>query len=131
MEQGNSLVAERVLNVKYPYTRSYRDRHGKLRVEYRRNGRTIPIHAEPGTAEFQAAYDNARAVFEDLGMIGSSPRAPSAPATGSLRWLCIEYFRSAEFEQLAPSTQRARRQVLEGMLKEPIQGRFFCSQIFR
>jgi integrase len=33
----------------------------------------------------------------------------------------VDYFKSAEFEQLAPSTQRARRLVLEGMLKEPIR----------
>ena len=47
------------MNFRYPYTRSYRDRHGKLRIEYRRNGKTKPLRGTPGTAEFQAAYDAA------------------------------------------------------------------------
>ena len=103
------------MNVKYPYTRSYRDRHGKPRIEYRRGGRTIPLRATPGTAEFQAAYDAAKELFESK----ETSAAPAEAHSGSLRWLCIEYFKSAEFEQLAPSTQRARRLVFEGMLQEP------------
>jgi len=35
-------------------------------------------------------------------------------------WLCVEYYKSAEFQQLAPNTQRARRLVFEGILHEPI-----------
>ena len=116
-----SEVGSSVVNVKYPYTRSYRDRHGKLRVEYRRNGRTIPIQAAPGTAQFQSAYDTARALFESGDKCASSPIVSSQVRHNTLRWLCIEYFESAEFEQLAPSTQRARRQVLEGILHEPIR----------
>lgn len=105
--------------VKYPYTRTYRDRHGKMRIEYRRNGRVIPLKATPGTADFQAAYDAAAALFEPE----TSMPAPttSAPKGGTLRWLSVEYFKSAEFEQLAPSTQQARRLVIEGMLQEPIR----------
>lgn len=106
------------MKVKFPYTRSYRDRHGKLRVEYRRNAVTIPLRDAPGTTEFQAEYDKAKASFES-GENFADPPPSSKPSVGGLRWLCIEYFRSAEFEQLAPSTQRARRQVLEGMLQEP------------
>jgi integrase len=101
--------------VKYPYTRSYRDRHGKLRIEYRRGGRTIPLRATPGTAEFQAAYDAAKVLFAGAEISA----APAQPHSGTLRWLSVEYFKSAEFEQLAPSTQRARRLVFEGMLQEP------------
>ena len=111
------------MKVTYPYTRSYRDRHGKVRVEYRRGGRTIPLRAVPGTTEFQAAYDAAKALFETgedpVRAAGTSGKIPS----GTLRWLCVEYFKSAEFEQLAPSTQRARRLVFEGMLQEPINPR--------
>ena len=32
--------------------------------------------------------------------------------------MCVEYYNSAEFHQLAPNTQRARR--LKGILREPI-----------
>ena len=106
------------MKVAFPYTRSYRDRHGKLRIEYRRGGRTILIRAMPGSAEFQAAYDVAKARFE--GGVQSTDLLPTFPKTqaGTLRWLCIEYFKSAEFEQLAISTQRTRRRELESILQE-------------
>ena len=45
------------VQVKFRYTRSYRDRHGKMRIEYRRRGKTIPLRGMPGTAEFQNTYD--------------------------------------------------------------------------
>ena len=88
------------MDVKYRYTRSYRDRHGKRRIEYRRHGRTIPLHGEPGTAAFQAAYDAAAARFAE-------PQTPALPRTQpyTLRWLAHEYLRSAEFDQLTPATQ--------------------------
>ena len=102
--------------VKFPYTRSYRDRHGKIRIEYRRSGRTIALHGTPGTLAFQTSYDGARAIFEG-DRSGESLRKPT---TGTLRWLCVEYYKSAEFQQLAPNTQRARRLVFEGILQERI-----------
>ena len=111
------------MKVRFPYTRSYRDRHGKLRVEYRRSGRTMPLRAVPGTTEFQAAYDAAKALFEVAERPARTPDVAGKFQAGSLRWLCVEYFKSAEFGQLAPSTQRARRLVFEGMLLEPINPR--------
>lgn len=102
------------MKVEYPYLRSYRDRHGKLRVEYRRGGRVIPIRAMLGSLEFQVAYDDAKAQFDQP----QQPTIERSPKIGTLRWLCVEFFGSAEFEQLAPSTQRARRQVLESILTE-------------
>lgn len=114
--QSNALSC--LMDVTYPYTRKYRDRHGKLRIEYRRAGRTIAIKAAPGTAEFQVAYESAKALFERGGPARDEEAVANA-SPNTLRWLCVEYFRSAEFEQLAPSTQRARRQVLEAMLREP------------
>jgi len=90
----------------------------KLRIEYRRNGKTILLRGVPGTLEFQSAYDEAKEKFtETLGPVPENSR--SRPST--LRWLCDEYFKSAEFEQLAPNTQRARRLVFESMLKEPVR----------
>lgn len=105
------------MNVKYAYTRSYYDRHGKLRIEYRRSGRTMPLRGMPGTVEFQAAYDSARLAFEGE-RTADDTSSLARPSAGSLRWLCIEYFKSAEFEQLAQSTQRSRRQALESILDE-------------
>ena len=104
------------MQVRFRYTRSYRDRHGKLRIEYRRGRKVMPLRGIPGTAEFQSSYDAARVVFET----GDVAPKPYAVGTGSLRWLCVEYFKSAEFEQLSPSTQRARRLVFESMIRERI-----------
>jgi integrase len=110
-----------MMKVRYPYTRQYRDRHGKMRVEYRRNGRTIPLPSNVGTAEFQAAYDTAKALIEG----GQQPTGAAVPPgqlrAGTLRWLCVEYFKSAEFGQLGRVTQEERRRLLEHALREPAQ----------
>jgi hypothetical protein len=94
------------------------DRHGKWRIEYRRAGKTIALRGAPGTSEFQASYDAARAIFE--GEASGQP-ATRKVLTGTLRWLCVEYYKSAEFHQLTPNTQRARRLVIEGILRETDQ----------
>src|SRR5262249_50085438 len=120
MEQGRRLMPEATtVQVKFPYTRSHRDRHGKLRVEYRRQGKIIPLRAQAGTAEFQAEYDRAQVSFEQQ-ETEKDQRLPRKPKAGTFRWLCVEYFRSVDFEQLAASTQRTRKQMLEAMLDEPI-----------
>ena len=50
----------------------------------------------------------------------SAVTSPTAPAAeGTWRWLCIHYFRSLEFQQLDPDTQRARRRILESTCLEP------------
>jgi len=107
------------MQVRFPYVRSYRDRHGKLRVEYRRNGRIIPLRAAPGTAEFQAACDEAKQLFEPDYKVAEGGVAASAPLVqGTYRWLCAQYFGSTDFKQLDPDTQRARRLILEGTCRE-------------
>jgi integrase len=103
------------MHFRYPYTRSYRDRHGKLRIEYRRNGKTVPLPSTPGTAEFQTAYD--AACVRDQPGVATSPK--SRPVSGTWRWLCIQYFGSLDFNQLDPDTQRVRRRILENTCLEP------------
>ena len=105
------------MQFRYKYTRSYRDRHGKLRIEYRRNGRTIPLPCTPGTAEFQAAYDAAHTSVEMSRP--ATTTVSSVPAQGSWRWLCTEYFKSSDFIDLDQNTQRVRRLVLESICREP------------
>lgn len=43
----------------YPNTGRYRDRHGRERWRYRRNGKTIQLPHVPGHPEFEAAYEAA------------------------------------------------------------------------
>src|SRR6186997_2062942 len=97
----------------YPYTRRYNDR-GKIRIEYRRYGRNIALTGEPGTMEFQRSYEAAKEHLEGATIVSRDGVArPDVVEKGTLRWLCIEWFKSPEFGQFAPPTQHARRSILE------------------
>jgi hypothetical protein len=94
----------------HKYTHCYRDRHGRVRWYYRRHGRQRPIPFEPGTAEFQRAYDTLNGWSEAA--ITASDRLENAH-NGTWRWLCCRYFTSMEFGELDAGTQRVRRRMLE------------------
>jgi site-specific recombinase XerD len=107
------------VSVDFPYVHRDKDRHGNARLYYRRRmgEPKIRLRHRPGTSEFAAEYAAAVARCE-----GSLPTdaAISKPKPGTLRWLCISYFKSAEFVRLDQSTQRARRRILESCLDEAI-----------
>jgi integrase len=107
------------MNVNFRYVQEYVDDHGTRYIYYRRGGgRKVRIRATPGTAEFQAAYDEARCIAE-ANVDGSPPKSDGKPKAGTYRWLCTEYFKSLEFRNLNPDTQRVRRNVLEATWREP------------
>jgi integrase len=94
---------------------------GRLYVRVKRDGRSrkIRIRETPGTPEFFAACKAA------LDTLNSAPPRKAAsrregPQVGSLGWLALEYFRSAEFRVLDGKSQRARRGVIESCLREPL-----------
>jgi len=105
------------VTAKFPYTRSYKDRHGKWRIEYRRAGKTVALRGTPGTAEFQAEYEQARDLVECVRPIAKQ----TGVKDGTLRWLCVQWYESAEHGQLAQSTQRDRRRILDTILLEPLR----------
>src|ERR1700731_3231517 len=77
------------------------DRHGNVRVYFRRPGfAKIRLNGLPGSEEFQAAYARALAIIAER---------------GSMTWLCQGYYKSADFRRLDPRTQRVRRLILEGL----------------
>jgi len=85
------------------------DRHGNVRLYFRRNGKKIRLPSPIGSPEFLAAYKTAFA--------GES-KAKSAPKVGqvipgSVRFLCAEYYKSAMFRELDPRTQKVRRGILD------------------
>lgn len=45
----------------YPYASQYRDRHGKTRWRFRKGKLTVGLRGEPGSPEFDAAYQAAAA----------------------------------------------------------------------
>src|SRR6516225_5372888 len=101
----------------YPYTHRYRDRHGRLRYYYRRHGKQTPIPHEPGTAEFQKAYD---ALNNPPGAEAPSKTLLPTTRVATWRWLCTRYFsESLDFGELDPETQRVRRRILEATCLEP------------
>jgi integrase len=46
--------------------------------------------------------------------------AVTTPKRNTLRWLCVEFFTSADFKRLDPRSQYTRRRILEHMFDEPI-----------
>jgi integrase len=97
----------------YRYVHRYRDRHGHLRYYYRRHGKQIPIPHEPGTMEFQLAYDAL------ANPVGVAPPTSPAMRQGTWRWLCAQYYGSLDYSELDPETQRVRRRILESTCQEP------------
>jgi hypothetical protein len=85
------------------------DRHGKVRIYFRRKGRPkIVLQETPGTAAFEAEYQRA---FHGFSQPRSPIRLPAAKRTTS--WLCEQYYASAKFQSLAESTRKVRRGILE------------------
>lgn len=95
------------------------DRHGNVRLYYRRHGRKIRLRGPAGSPEFLADYREAAA--------GLSERKDKSLEVGkviprSVRWLCVQYFKSAMFKELDPRTQKVRRAILERFCKHKNDG---------
>ena len=94
----------------FPYVHSITDRHGTRRHYFRRRGfETVTLRGPWGSADFLDDYRRALAgdTVHKL-EIGTSRTAP-----GSVAQAIALYFRSVAFGNLAPSTKRARRRILE------------------
>jgi integrase len=91
------------------YIHTYRDRHGKPRRYVRRPGsRRVALPGLPGSPEFMQAYQDA--------MSGPVVR-PRAPKAGTLAALAADFFGSAEFANLKPSSQATYRLALGPILE--------------
>ena len=90
------------------YVHRFRDRHGKLRHYFRRNGVRVQLPGEPGSAEFMAAYQAALAGQPQRPPIGAARVQP-----GTVAAVVTAYFGSHDFNTLARSTQTTYRGILE------------------
>lgn len=121
------LRGVQMITINFEYVHRDVDRHGNVRLYFRRRKgeRKIRIRAAPGTPAFQSEYDAAK-ILADTGVLAlaAEDRTSFARAThpqpGTYRWLCVQYFCSAEFRRLDARTQRTRRGVLEWTFEEPI-----------
>jgi integrase len=81
-----------------------RDRHGKTRIRFRTRGFSCYLPLGEG---FQRAY---------AAVIAGKPRAEigsTRTIAGTVNALIISYYASSAFQDLRPSTQRLRRNILE------------------
>ena len=85
------------------------DRHGNVRIYYRRQGRKVRLPGPIGSPEFLSAYKQATSNNPPT----KTPKQVGHVIPGSIKALCVEYYKSAMFYELAPSTQKVRRGILE------------------
>lgn len=106
-----------MVSVKYPYLYEDVDRHGNVRLYFWRGKgrRKTRIRERLNTPAFHAAYQAAVAASERAVVDSGSETKPL-----SYRWLCEQFFASAQFRSLDSRTQRVRRQLLEHTWEEPI-----------
>jgi enterobacteria phage integrase len=84
-----------------PFVECWRDRHGKLRVYFRKGrGRRIPLPATIGSDEFNSTY---RAALAGQLALGREKHATPAPMT--IAALILSYMRSAAYLSLRETTK--------------------------
>jgi integrase len=97
------------------------DRHGNVRIYFRRKGQPkIRLTEMLGTPAFDAEYQ--RAFSGELKSPSASRHIAAMPQT--MRWLCEQYYASAMFQSLAPSTRKVRRGILEEICQRSGNFRF-------
>lgn len=94
------------------YVTSFKDRHGKERLRFRRKGSTSYYFREPfGTEAFRVEYR--------MCLDGSSePVGADRVAPGSINDLLGRYYRGQEYTAGSPATKRKNRGLLEGFRAE-------------
>jgi integrase len=104
MGRGSGGLTGLRMRVELKHIRHERD--GRIYV--RLHGRSIRLREPPGTEAFLEEYRRAIRL-----LAGPHPAAGHKAVQGSLSWLCRQYFASAEFKELAFSSQAVRRRTLE------------------
>jgi hypothetical protein len=107
----------------YKFIHVDRDRHGNRRIYFRR-GRELRIRLRetPGTVAFEEEYQRA---FGSQPPVAAAKWVPAAP--GTMRWLCEQYYASAVFQTLGPTTRQVRRGILEGICHQSVDGQLVGS----
>lgn len=110
-----------MIRLDLPFISEDVDRHGNVRVYFRRKGRKVRMRDPVGSAAFMARYEALRAATDaGAALPQEKPDGPQRPIPGSWRALCVLYFGSASYRRLAASTQVTRRAILESTFVEPI-----------
>lgn len=98
----------------YPFVSPYKDRHGKERWRYRRNGKTRSLPGKPGDPKFEARY---KALIEgrddNPARVVSMPGA-SLPQTFGAAWRSVK--QSAEWKAHEPATKAKNEKLADEFL---------------
>lgn len=101
------------LRVNIPHVVADTDRHGNVRIYYRRKGKAkVRLFETPGTPEFSRELEAAKEQAD-----AEPPRGAAGIAPGSLRRLCQDYYRSTAFALLDPETRRVRANLLDAICR--------------
>ncbi len=104
------------LKIRIRYVVEDADRHGNVRLYFRKRGqRKVRLPGPIGSEQFWVAYQQAANGYVPLEKL--TPQEIKAQSGGSFLWLCDEYYRSADFRQLHPRTQYVRRKILDRICK--------------
>jgi integrase len=108
--------------IKLLYVVRDRDRHGNVRLYFRKRGaaKKIRLPGLPGSAEFNAAY---AACLQGLPLPQASSGSTTQlkrPTANTLYWLCNAYFQSAEFKTLALNTRTNKQGMLRRICAAPL-----------
>lgn len=97
------------------------DRHGNVRLYYRKPGQTkVRLRGPIGSPEFLADYKQAANTPKEKPE-GRTDK-PGRVVPRSLRWLAVKYFQSVMFKELDPRTQKVRRAIIERTCEEKGRG---------
>jgi integrase len=99
----------------YAYIHAFKDRHGKQRYYFRRQGqKRIAIIGTPGSSEFHTAYQAALAgISAPKRVIGEARTAP-----GTMRALIVAYYQSGDFLALSAATKTTYRGIIDRIREE-------------
>ena len=98
--------------IRLKYVHAFRDRAGRMRYYFRRNGKRTPLPGLPGCSEFMEAY--ATLLSNRAQHVGQ--RLAAAPKTFAA--LAIRYYGSPQYQSLSASSRTNYRRVIDGFLEE-------------
>jgi enterobacteria phage integrase len=98
--------------IRLKYVHAFRDRMGRMRYYFRRNGKRSALPGLPGSTEFMAAY---AAQLDNPPKEGEQRRAVSP---GTFAALAIRYFGSPQYLRLSATSRSNYRRVIDGFLEQ-------------
>src|ERR1700722_14207989 len=98
-------------SIRLPHVQEYRDRQGKARRYFRRPGyKRVTLPGTPGSPAFMAAYQTALA--------SERPPIGRRHGEGTVGDLVVSFYKSPNFENLKPNSQRLYRLALDNFSQQ-------------